>query len=438
MLTFFMLLNQVTSILLGIYILSNNKLGLKLFIMMILLSQFVAYPLFNLVGTIGVFLVLGIFIIFLFIKTKKLVVNITITFVTLLLAVISDYTAQVIVLNLLDHRYVPGKNIFIFQVVASATITVFTCFLMKQIFNKLQVYKILNTTHGKLFLGFVSCTVAIFYADIFIGQILGFTREMIFLRGTLFLFYTLLLIVLFIVFSGILAREMKIEREKIKMESEKIQAEQLSDYVAKMEEFYEEMRSFRHDYQNILLGLSEYVRTNDIIGLQEYYSKNIESLHSEMQFNNYKLGQLKNLQVREIKGIIASKIIKAQELKIDTVVEVFEPIDDIMMNMVDLCRILGIILDNAIEEVVEIEGGKLQIVFIKDVAFVEIVISNSCREQLPLPSQMYKRGFSTKGKDRGLGLSNLDNIVERIRNVELETDISNGMFTQQVKILKGK
>ena len=49
-------------------------------------------------------------------------------------------------------------------------------------------------------------------------------------------------------------------------------------------------------------------------------------------------------------------------------------------------------------------------------------------------NRIYQKGFSTKGSNRGLGLTNVKEIIDRNPNVNLETLIENNEFTQVVKI----
>ena len=44
--------------------------------------------------------------------------------------------------------------------------------------------------------------------------------------------------------------------------------------------------------------------------------------------------------------------------------------------------------------------------------------------------QLRQEGYSTKGQDRGMGLSNVDELLSGVRNVTLETVVENERFTQ--------
>ncbi|HBR81480.1 MAG TPA: accessory regulator AgrC, partial [Enterococcus sp.] len=48
-----------------------------------------------------------------------------------------------------------------------------------------------------------------------------------------------------------------------------------------------------------------------------------------------------------------------------------------------------------------------------------------------------KKSYSSKGKERGIGLSNLDELVQLNKNVYLDTKIEEGQFTQILTIWEG-
>ena len=58
-----------------------------------------------------------------------------------------------------------------------------------------------------------------------------------------------------------------------------------------------------------------------------------------MQMNAIKINGIENLKVREIKGLLTTKILQAQEKNIRISIEVPEPIDKIDMPIVNLSRL---------------------------------------------------------------------------------------------------
>lgn len=143
-------------------------------------------------------------------------------------------------------------------------------------------------------------------------------------------------------FSFILLRQIQYKNNMEEIES-------YYKYTLQIENINHEMRKFRHDYVNILTTLSEFIRDDDMPGLREYFNKEIMPIQDSLQTKSIKINGIDNLKVREIKGLVTTKILQAQEKNIRISIEVPEHIDHIDMNTISLSRIIGIIIDNAIE-----------------------------------------------------------------------------------------
>ncbi|MGZ2563090.1 two-component system, LytTR family, sensor histidine kinase AgrC [Staphylococcus saprophyticus] len=84
-------------------------------------------------------------------------------------------------------------------------------------------------------------------------------------------------------------------------------------YTLQIEKINHEMRKFRHDYVNILSTLSDFIREEDMDGLRKYFRSEILPMQDSMQMNAIKINGLENLHIREIKGLLTTKILQAQE-----------------------------------------------------------------------------------------------------------------------------
>ncbi|WP_236332928.1 sensor histidine kinase [Paenibacillus auburnensis] len=306
-------------------------------------------------------------------------------------------------------------------------IAILLTFAARFLFTKFQAYELLFRRHGFLFAVLCVITVVIFYANILIGKQQGFTNANIQANSLLFVFYFILLIGVFMVLTRSVMKEAL-------MQGKQEQYERLLEYTDNLEMMYTDMQKFRHDYINILLSMSEYIRSKDVEGLSTYFDHKILPISEGMQNNNYKLGTLQNVKIQELKGILSSKLIRAQELHIDAVVEAVEPIEAVNMDSVKLCRCLGIILDNAIEEAIKCESSNLRVALVKRTGGVLIAVANSCQPDGPELHRIFEKGFSTKGTGRGLGLSNLREIVSQCAGVTLDTYRKDGQFIQELEV----
>nr|WP_233443939.1 GHKL domain-containing protein [Staphylococcus piscifermentans] len=243
--------------------------------------------------------------------------------------------------------------------------------------------------------------------------------------------FILAIVILVIVISISLLREMRYKRQMQEIDN-------YYKYTVRIEKINNDMRKFRHDYVNILLSMSEFIRDDDMEGLKTYFDNNITPLKDNIQTKSFKINGIEHLQIRELKGLLTSKIIQAQENNIQVSVEVPDEINEISLNMIDLSRLVGIILDNAIEASLEIDNPLIQIGFMKEENSVIIIIMNKCAKDIPKVHELFQEGFSTKGNNRGLGLSTLKEISESKENVLLDTIIENDYFVQKLEIINTK
>lgn len=241
----------------------------------------------------------------------------------------------------------------------------------------------------------------------------------------------LIILIILIIISYTVLREMKYKRNLEEIET-------YYEYTLRIESINNEMCKFRHDYVNILSTLSEFIHEDDMPGLKRYFNEQIVPLKDNMKTRSIKLNGIEKLKVREIKGLITTKILQAQEKKIPISIEVPDEIDKIDMNTIELSRITGIIIDNAIEASEALEDPLIRIAFIDNEESVTFIVMNKCSDNTPKIHELFEEGFSTKGDNRGLGLSTLKELTDENENVLLDTVIENGYFVQKVEIINTK
>ncbi len=215
---------------------------------------------------------------------------------------------------------------------------------------------------------------------------------------------------------------------------QKAQAEIMQDYTRRMESFYEEVRIFRHDYRNILSTLQHYIDSGDIQGLQAYYHDKILSGTEILSDNGYLLGKLHLVEDPAVKSLLYTKIISILNHKLAFDLELQETLPPLPMDSLSLCRILGILMDNAIEASLESGEKMLRLaVFRKEGCFVFIIANSTQPLQAPL-SRLNMPGYSTKAGHDGLGLASVAKLIGSLPNVLLSTEYNEGIFRQILKI----
>ena len=131
-------------------------------------------------------------------------------------------------------------------------------------------------------------------------------------------------------------------------------------------------------------------------GLKRYFNEQIVPLKDNMKTRSIKLNGIEKLKVREIKGLITTKILQAQEKKIPISIEVPDEIDKIDMNTIELSRITGIIIDNAIEASEALEDPLIRITFIDNEESVTFIVMNKCSDNTLKFMNYLKKAFLRK------------------------------------------
>ncbi|ALO05444.1 sensor histidine kinase [Lactiplantibacillus paraplantarum] len=223
-------------------------------------------------------------------------------------------------------------------------------------------------------------------------------------------------------------------KTKYEVQRQRIQIQNDTRYMSEIEAHYNELRRFRHDYQNMLISIDEYLKTDDLKGLREYYQKNLAPVSHRVLKEKYNLEDLSRVKVKSIKSILFSKLSYAQSQEIEVHFDLKEPLTDITVNELDLDIALGIMLDNAIEASVGHADGEIMSAIFIEKNITVFLIQNNVFEQLPPLWKLKEAGYSTKGKNRGIGLNSLSKIVNRNENMILETRVLGAVFLQRLTV----
>lgn len=213
-----------------------------------------------------------------------------------------------------------------------------------------------------------------------------------------------------------------------------IEQRQFTQYMQSLEQVNRDMQSFRHDHANILLSLRGYIENDDIIGLRKYFDDQIIKVEQKTLFKNQLFSQLDRLEIVEIKGLISTKLLLADELSIPVSVEIPQIIKDISIDRIHLSRILGVFLDNAIEASTSLEVPQINLAFLSVTNEVIIVIENKLLHSDINFQRLFTERYSTKGNHRGVGLSSVKNILSGYANITWNSRIEEQWFIHEIII----
>ncbi len=218
-----------------------------------------------------------------------------------------------------------------------------------------------------------------------------------------------------------------------KLETTSTSLEEAQLYNKTLQILHDNIRAFKHDFWNIVQGIGGYVGRNDIEGLKSYYAKLVEDCQ---QVNNLTALSPSVVNNPAIYNILANKYHMADELGIKISLEVFMDLNDLNVNSYELTRILGILMNNAIEASKECEEKVINVIFRKDKRkhMQLVIVENTYKDKSVDTEKIYEKGYSTKSGNTGIGLWEVRQIMKKHNNLNLYTTKTDDYFSQQFEI----
>lgn len=209
--------------------------------------------------------------------------------------------------------------------------------------------------------------------------------------------------------------------------------ENAESYNNSLSILYDNVRGFKHDFDNMVNIIGGYIQVNDIDGLKKYYSS------LEKDCSKVRNVQMLNPNIINNPGIynlIVSKYKKATDLDVSINFEFFFDFDNLHMPIYEFSRVLGILLDNAIEAAKDCEEKQINIVFreSKKQHVQIVIIENTYLNKDIDTKKIFEKGFSGKENHSGIGLWEVNKIIMNTNNVVLKTTKDDKYFKQELQI----
>lgn len=223
-----------------------------------------------------------------------------------------------------------------------------------------------------------------------------------------------------------LAKIMKLVTTTQKLES-------AEEYNKTLHILHDSVRGFKHDFDNIVTTIGGYVKTNDMVGLKKYYSQLEEDCQ---KVNNLYLLNPDVINNPGIYNLLTAKYNEAIEKNIKVNLTFLLDLNNLHMKVYEFTRILGILLDNAIEAASECDKKVLNISFRNDSKNnVNIIqIENTYLDKNVDIDHIFNKGITGKENHTGLGLWEVREILKKNNNINLQTTKTDEYFSQQLEI----
>ena len=140
-------------------------------------------------------------------------------------------------------------------------------------------------------------------------------------------------------------------QQKQYIAAQQLSIRQQTVYIEKMEQIQSELRGFRHDFKNMMAGMYLQAKEGDLEAVQAFIQEMTEDFDRQVGDQVRLLNQLANIHMVEVKGLLLEKLGQMQKEEIRCELEVLRPFEGTRMHSTDLLRCLGILVDNAVDEV---------------------------------------------------------------------------------------
>lgn len=201
-------------------------------------------------------------------------------------------------------------------------------------------------------------------------------------------------------------------------QKEKQEKETLLEFISEYEKIIDENRINKHEMLNNLIILRSFEDKNT-----EEYNKVLDDLI--VTYDNNSDACIKNISKLPtgLKGILYYKINdmrnKNINLNVNISKRVSSPLEKLPLDeYVILSRIIGIVMDNALEASIKSKEKFVMIEVFEQNDNVIIIIENSYNNKVNV-NDLKKKNFSTKGKSRGLGLYIANMLLKKSKHIEM-------------------
>lgn len=228
----------------------------------------------------------------------------------------------------------------------------------------------------------------------------------------------------------------KILTEKSINQQYKAENDALINNLHEYEKMVDQHRVINHENKNQLGIIKTMIETKDETVLA-YIDDLVEN---DSTPDETLLSRTSRIPAGGLQGIIYQKLLTMKKEQINYTLNIsrdikfldFKKLD--IATMVALCKIVGVFLDNAIEEVKKLEKTYIGIeLYVEDDAFCIKVSNNYSRGQDF--SRIEELGYTTKTNGHGYGLSLVREIIEKNDRLINERSVTGKYFNQVVKVL---
>ena len=194
------------------------------------------------------------------------------------------------------------------------------------------------------------------------------------------------------------------------------------------------MQNMRHDIKNIFFTMGNFVDRSNDSEMKKFFWEKIYPYSLESIKQSELLSTLYLIPIESLRAFFNLKMSQAinQKIPISLEVKIIPEKFKTGIDIIDLTRILGILLDNAIDEVVQIPDGTIDIKITGNETGCSYIIKNTITKQTQ--SQGICTGRTSKGAGHGNGLQIVKQLLGQYHNIALNSSMQNHTYVQSLNI----
>lgn len=225
-------------------------------------------------------------------------------------------------------------------------------------------------------------------------------------------------------------------KNESKYEQLKEENKQMLNYVTKYEKIITAQGKTNHEFKNQLMVIRGYAQmhSDKII---EYIDEIVED--SNKAGSSYLISQLNNFPDGGIKGLLYYKLSIMEDENINYTINVEKGVKTKLKtlstnNYKNITKILGVLLDNAIDASKKSKTKKINISVIKDTKNIVFKIYNTYKGKIDI--EKVGTGYTSKGKGHGYGLRLVKDIINENKVFDISHDLEDNYFVSSLYIKK--
>ena len=205
------------------------------------------------------------------------------------------------------------------------------------------------------------------------------------------------------------------------------------EYNKSLHILYNNVSGFKHDFDTIISTLNGYIEDDDMSGLKTYFKEVKKDCKIT---DNLALLNPNIINNPGIYSLLNNEYFKATKAGINFDISVFLNINELEINIYIFSRILGILIDNAIEAAEKCSEKIIKLSFIREEHNCRalITIENTYSNKDVDLKKIFEKGISSKTNPSGIGLWQVKKYIKKSKNLELKTSKNEKYFKQELFI----